>query len=110
MQTADSDVVPVTSLRPDHCMPLFRVFVILACTVIAEAAEAQSAGPRPLRAGDIYRLRSLGDPQISTDGQRIAYSVSSAASSRDDTVTYVRVTSGARVTPLPTPLCLYAAR
>ncbi|HEX9485142.1 MAG TPA: S9 family peptidase [Gemmatimonadaceae bacterium] len=74
-------------------MPLFRVFVILVCTVIAEAAEAQSAGPRPLRASDIYRIRSVGDPQISPDGQWIAYSVSSADSAKDKSDTDVWMTS-----------------
>lgn len=74
-------------------MHRFRVLVILACTCVAGAAGAQSTGPRPLRASDIYRIKSVNDPQISPDGQWIAYSVSTADSTKDKSDTDVWMTS-----------------
>src|SRR5438128_8731894 len=38
---------------------------------------------RPLRPGDIYRLQTLSDANISPDGQWIAYTVSSIDSAKD---------------------------
>lgn len=53
----------------------------------ATPAPAASAAPstpkRPLRPGDIYRLPSVSDPQISPDGKWVAYSVSTIDSIKD---------------------------
>ncbi len=38
---------------------------------------------RNLRPGDIYRLQSIGDPQISPDGEWIAYTLTSIDSAKD---------------------------
>ena len=45
-------------------------------------AFAQSA-KRNLRPGDYYRLQALGDPQISPDGQWVAYTLSTVDSAKD---------------------------
>lgn len=41
--------------------------------------------PRPLEPDDILRLQSIGDPQISPNGTRIAYTVGTADSEQDKT-------------------------
>lgn len=38
---------------------------------------------RPLRPGDIYRLQSISDPQVSHDGEWVAYTLTSIDSSKD---------------------------
>lgn len=50
------------------------------------AARAQvSAAQRPIRATDLYRLRNVGDPQLSPDGAWVAYTVASVDSAKDKT-------------------------
>lgn len=56
------------------------VFFIIICLQLA--AFSQSA-KRPLKPGDYYRLQSVGDPQISPDGQWVAYTVSTIDSAKD---------------------------
>lgn len=53
----------------------FRRAVMCAavCVVLALSAGAQSA--RTLQTADLYKLRSVGDVDMSPDGQRIAYTV-----------------------------------
>ncbi len=46
-------------------------------------ADAQSPARRPLRAGDIYQLRTVSDPQLSPDGAWVAYGVTTADSAKD---------------------------
>lgn len=41
---------------------------------------AQNVAKRPLKPSDVYRLQSLGDPQISPDGNWVAYTLSSVDS------------------------------
>jgi len=38
---------------------------------------------RPLRPGDIYRMQTIGDPQISPDGAWVAYTLTSIDSAKD---------------------------
>jgi len=60
----------------------------LALTAPSWPAAAQSAPQstpqaRPLRSGDIYRLRDVGAGRISPDGQWIAYTVTTTDSAKD---------------------------
>lgn len=66
---------------------------ILASTAFASATMAQSPTKRPLRAGDIYQLRGVNDPQLSPDGAWVAYSVTAADSAKDKSDTDVWMTS-----------------
>lgn len=64
----------------------FRLAVALfpvAIAPVALAAQASAAAPRPVTARDLYRLRDVGDPQVSPDGEWVAYTVSRADSARD---------------------------
>lgn len=57
------------------------------------AAGAQGVAKRPLRANDIYQIRPVNDPQISPDGQWVAYSVSAIDSAKDKSNTDLWMTS-----------------
>ncbi len=59
---------------------------------------------RPLRPGDLYRLRDVRDPQRSPDGQWVAYTVSTADSAKDKGHTEIWMVSwdGGQRLPLTT--------
>lgn len=72
------------------------VLILSATCVLAPAADAQtsqSVGRRPLRVGDLYRLRDVRDPQLSPDGGWVAYSVSAIDSAKDKSDSDVWMTS-----------------
>ncbi len=61
---------------------------VLPAAAAAPAARAQAAPPqaqvrRPVSPSDIYRLRTVRDPQLSPDGAWIAYTVSAVDSAKD---------------------------
>jgi dipeptidyl aminopeptidase/acylaminoacyl peptidase len=68
---------------------------VLALTLLvaADAAAQTSAARRPLRAGDLYQLRSVNDPQVSPDGAWVAYTVATADSAKDKSDTDIWMTS-----------------
>lgn len=55
---------------------------ILAGVGLVPAALVAQA-PRAIVPGDLLRLRTVGDPQVSPDGEWVAYTVSTADSTRD---------------------------
>lgn len=65
----------------------------LALLVASTPAAAQEPATRTLRAGDVYRLRTVGDPQLSPDGAWVAYTVSTADSAKDKSDTDLWMTS-----------------
>jgi len=57
----------------------FSVVVVLFAVLSAFSLNAQQpASPRPVAISDLFALRDVHDPQISSDGQWVAYSVGSA--------------------------------
>ncbi len=56
--------------------------LMLAAFGTALSAQAPT-DRRPIAPGDIYRLRTVSDPQLSPDGSWVAYTVSSADSAKD---------------------------
>ena len=73
-------------------MRAFRVVPLLVVTVSALAAP-QGPGKRVVQVGDMYRLKNVGDPQLSPDGAWVAYTVSSTDSSKDKSDTDIWMTS-----------------
>jgi dipeptidyl aminopeptidase/acylaminoacyl peptidase len=65
------------------------LLLILALTV---AALAQTA-PHPLKLDDIFRFRDVRDPQVSPDGQWIAYVVSTTDTKDDKSTTHIWMVS-----------------
>jgi dipeptidyl aminopeptidase/acylaminoacyl peptidase len=58
---------------------LFLLFILLTVSVFAEAQNAK----RKLRPGDLYRLQTIGDAQISPDGAWVSYVLTSTDSAKD---------------------------
>ena len=82
----------------------FLHLVTVAAVVLPTVAAAQTR--RPLRSGDLYRIKDVRDPQISPDGAWVAYTVTTVDSAKDksdndiwmtswDGATTIRVTSSA---------------
>ena len=64
------------------------LFAVPLIFVMALAGFAQSAR-RPLKLDDLARFRNVGDPQISPDGQSIAYTVSTIDAKEDKSNTHI---------------------
>ena len=72
------------------------LLAILSLACVPSTVSAQSAPvatKRVLRAGDIYQLRVVGDPQLSPDGAWVAYSVVTVDSAKDKSDTDVWMSS-----------------
>jgi dipeptidyl aminopeptidase/acylaminoacyl peptidase len=71
-----------------------RLFVLAAVFLTASTtSSAQTTQRRPLRAEDIYRYRTVNDPQLSPDGAWVAYSVSAVDSAKNKSDTDIWMTS-----------------
>ncbi len=81
---------------------------VLAVTLLPGAmrtsTHAQALQPRLVELDDLYRVRAVGDPQVSPDGEWVAYTVSIADSANDRNDSDVWMTSwdGARSIRLTT--------
>jgi len=64
------------------------LFIIL---MVATAALAQTPR-RPLKLDDLARFRNVGDPQVSPDGQSVAYTVSTIDAKEDKGSTHIWMT------------------
>ena len=73
-------------------MRSIRVFSMLVLTVSA-AAAAQGQAKRAIRVGDMYRLKNVGDAQVSPEGSWVAYTVSATDSAKDKSDTDIWMTS-----------------
>src|SRR6266571_896245 len=68
-----------------NAKPLLTLIAVLISAVILPAQTAR----RPLKLDDLARLRDVRDPQISPDGQWIAYVVSTVEVKDDKSVTHI---------------------
>src|SRR3989441_11135687 len=62
--------------------------LLLTVAALAFAVSAQTA-KHPLKLDDLARFRNVSDPQISPDGQWIAYTVSTIDTKEDKSSTHV---------------------
>jgi len=74
-------------------MRVARIASILLSCAVAVAAAQSSAAKRPIRIGDMYHLKNVGDPQISPEGKWVAYVVSTTDSAKDKTDSDIWMTS-----------------
>jgi dipeptidyl aminopeptidase/acylaminoacyl peptidase len=58
-------------------------FMLLLAGIATGVIAQPSPGKRPLQPSDVYRLKSVGSPQVSPDGSWVAYTVSSVDSAKD---------------------------
>ncbi|HMA25139.1 MAG TPA: hypothetical protein VKP00_14120, partial [Gemmatimonadaceae bacterium] len=70
-----------------------RIASILIACAAAVASSQSSTAKRPLRIGDMYRLKNVGDPQISPEGKWVAYVVSATDSAKDKSDSDIWMTS-----------------
>jgi dipeptidyl aminopeptidase/acylaminoacyl peptidase len=64
---------------------IFRL-ILLAVLVVAAAAAAQTSGQpakRPISLDDLFKIKSVGDPQRSPDGKWIVYTVGTTDAEKD---------------------------
>ncbi|HSQ32303.1 MAG TPA: S9 family peptidase [Gemmatimonadaceae bacterium] len=73
-------------------MRSIRVFSTLVLTASAVAA-GQGQAKRAIRVGDMYRLKNVGDAQVSPEGSWVAYTVSATDSAKDKSDTDIWMTS-----------------
>jgi len=67
--------------------------IVAGLLLLATPLAAQEGAKRPLRIGDLHRLRTVGDPQRSPNGRWVAYTVTSVDSAKDRSDTDVWMTS-----------------
>ena len=63
--------------------PLALAALFSAAFAAPLAAQTAAATPRPIVPADLLRLRSVGDPQVSPDGEWVAFTVSRVDSTKD---------------------------
>ncbi|MDB4880348.1 MAG: WD40-like beta Propeller containing protein [Gemmatimonadetes bacterium] len=59
------------------------LLLLVAATFATLDAGAQAPARRALRAGDLYQLKNVGDPQLSPDGNWVAHTVTTPDSAKD---------------------------
>lgn len=69
---------------------LLFLFLLVLISVVTAAAQAT---PHPLKLDDIFRFRDVRDPQLSPDGQWIAYVVSATDTKEDKANTHIWLAS-----------------
>jgi dipeptidyl aminopeptidase/acylaminoacyl peptidase len=74
-------------LRP-FVLPIAAVFV-LSFSPSMSGAQAAPATPRPITVEDYFQVREVEDPQISADGQWVAYTVSTSSLKDDEEKTRI---------------------
>ena len=75
--------------RATAALALLASFALVPALTTPIEAQAK----RPLRSGDLYRLKDVRDPQISPDGGWVAYSVTTLDSAKDKSDNDVWMTS-----------------
>ncbi len=65
---------------------------VVAWSIVATSV-AHAQGKRPIRAGDMYRIKNVGNPEISPDGKWVAYTVASTDSAKDKSDTDIWMTA-----------------
>jgi len=74
-------------LRP-LVVPLAALFALFFSPSIS-AAQAAPATPRPVTVDDYFQVREVDDPQISADGQWVAYTVTTSSLKDDEEKTRI---------------------
>lgn len=67
--------------------------ILVLLLVAASVTPAQQAARHPLKLDDIFRMRNVNDPQISPDGQWVAYVVSTVDMKEDKSSSHIWMVS-----------------
>jgi len=90
-----------TKLRSS--VPLIVLLLFTAALVVTSAgAQPKFGAPRPITVDDYFHILEVEDPQISTDGQTVAYTVSTSSLKDDKNVTRIWMipTAGGNAVPM----------
>ncbi len=90
--------------RRPSCFVTVTLAAVLAVSAWAEVGAQAPASRRPLAPGDWYRLKRVSDPQVSPEGDWVAYVVTSAdsASNKNDADVWMAKWDGSRQLRLTT--------
>ena len=66
-----------------------RSFIVLFLILALASATVAQATRRPLKLDDLNRFRNIGDPQVSPDGNWVAYVVSTIDAKEDRTNSHI---------------------
>ncbi len=66
-----------------------------------QEAEATKASPHPLTVDDYFKIRDVGDPQVSPDGKWVAYTVTTQDLEEDESKTRIWMIPSAGGKPVP---------
>ena len=77
------------------------LLVTSLCLVTTATAFLQAEEPRPVQIDDYFKLKSIGDPQISPDGKWIAYTLSEKDLEKDKSETRIWMTAVRGGEPIP---------
>jgi dipeptidyl aminopeptidase/acylaminoacyl peptidase len=75
-----------------HLLFFAAAFASVIATPLHAGGQTPSA-PRPIRSRDLLRIRSVSDPQISPDGNWVAYTVTSVDTAKDKSDADIWMTS-----------------
>jgi dipeptidyl aminopeptidase/acylaminoacyl peptidase len=80
----------------------FGLCVLCASAFSCFSSSAQSTAPRPITIADYFQIQAVHDPQLSPDGQWVAYSVDKATlkTDKNETRIWMVPTSGGDALPL----------
>jgi dipeptidyl aminopeptidase/acylaminoacyl peptidase len=84
-------------------MKLSRFWILVAFCLSSSITQAQqpSSVPRPVRVDDLFEVREVHDPQISPDGQFIAYTINSTSLKDDKGFTQIWMIPAVGGTAIP---------
>ena len=83
-------------------VPSFRLCVLCVSAFSYLSSPAQTPAPRPITIDDYFQIQTVHDPQLSPDGQWVAYSVdkSSLKTDKNETRIWMIPTSGGDALPM----------
>src|SRR3954471_4776787 len=79
--------------RTCSTLPLRIALVLITASVVGGAAAGAASPKRALSSEDIYRMEAVSEPQLSPDGQWIAYLVTTSDREADQVRTAIWMVS-----------------
>src|SRR5438874_9076759 len=76
-----------------HSMIRKKIYLALSLLLVISGAVYAQAKKRPMQLDDLARFRNVNDPQLSPDGQWIAYTVSTIDTKEDKSTTHIWLAS-----------------
>ncbi|HEV3385859.1 MAG TPA: S9 family peptidase [Gemmata sp.] len=77
-------------------IPFHRIFVGLVALLLSTVSSSIAADKRPMRVEDLFKFKRVAAPQISPDGKKVAYQITSVslAENKSTTALWIAATDG----------------